>query len=481
MKQTHFYNHIPARFNLISKNFLDFYLRNTFPFLIFFAALFFILFYLLNYFTPLLGDDYSYSFICGTEQRVKSIRDIFESQCAHYFIWGGRVVVHFFAQLFLFIGKPAFNFINGFAYIFFTFLIYYHINAYKPIRVSLYVVINLLIWFFIPLYGEAMLWLTGASNYLWGTMIVLAFLLPYRLFSQNNKFRLNLWQTILFTLFALIAGCTNENTAGAAILLVLFFLFYYRKKMLIKIPVWAVSGLIAVCIGYFCMIMAPGNFIRAGEVESKHTLVVQLLIRLFFITRDLYLNMYSLFFIAGVLLALFVYHANNKFAEFKDIKTKILMYFITSIAAIYCMLLSPAFPLRTWMGPICYFFILIGLLYVNLPQEKIIKKITRLSLIFAILPFCVSYVYALSDAKQVSDFVNNRTSEIIRQKENGVTYIETTSIVADDIHNPRVTYDDVSSTTDFYSNQAISLYYGIDSIKAVRQDIYSEKRLTKFR
>jgi len=71
----------------------------------------------LNWYTPLMMDDYDYSFSWSTGERVAGVGDILASQAQHYLLWGGRSVVHFLAQLFLFLGKPAFNIANSVMYL----------------------------------------------------------------------------------------------------------------------------------------------------------------------------------------------------------------------------------------------------------------------------------------------------------------------------------------------------------------------------
>ena len=63
----------------------------------------------LNVRTPLMMDDYDYSFSWSTGERLSGLADILRSQAAHYRLWGGRSVVHALAQLFLYWGKPVFN------------------------------------------------------------------------------------------------------------------------------------------------------------------------------------------------------------------------------------------------------------------------------------------------------------------------------------------------------------------------------------
>ena len=62
----------------------------------------------LNAHTPLMMDDYDYSFSWSTGERIDGIADVLASQAAHYRLWGGRSVVHALAQLFLWLGKPVF-------------------------------------------------------------------------------------------------------------------------------------------------------------------------------------------------------------------------------------------------------------------------------------------------------------------------------------------------------------------------------------
>lgn len=67
---------------------------------------------LLNCLTPMVGDDYQYSFIFNRPERIESLADVFYSQYIHYFEWGGRSVAHFLLQFFLLLGKPVFNVFN---------------------------------------------------------------------------------------------------------------------------------------------------------------------------------------------------------------------------------------------------------------------------------------------------------------------------------------------------------------------------------
>lgn len=76
----------------------------------------------LNVFTPLIADDYSYSF--GIDGRLKNIIDVIEKQINHYFTLGGRTVAHIIAQSFLLFPKIIFSIANTAIYTLLIYVIY---------------------------------------------------------------------------------------------------------------------------------------------------------------------------------------------------------------------------------------------------------------------------------------------------------------------------------------------------------------------
>ncbi|MFX3750207.1 DUF6056 family protein, partial [Streptococcus suis] len=84
----------------------------------------------------------------------------------------------------------------------------------------------LLMWFFIPGMGSTVLWVSGAANYLWATVIILLFLLPYR-FNVSTK---RGWEEYYLPVLGLLAGLTNEVGGATTVLLALIFTVYNFKK-----------------------------------------------------------------------------------------------------------------------------------------------------------------------------------------------------------------------------------------------------------
>jgi len=465
----------------VCRRLYNFYAGHKVFFFTFSAALIFICIYVLNHLTPLLADDYCYSFLLGTEDRLTNFGDIFKSLTAQYTNTGGRVVGHFFAQLFLMLDKSIFNIANSLIYVLFLFLIYFHINAYKKINVGLFIFVSFSVWYFTPAFGESVLWLTGACNYLWCSTFILLFLLPYRLYSANpERFKFNAVLTVLFSLFGIIAGCTNENTGGAMIVAVCLF-FLYCKRNKIKIPMWSIFGFCTALTGYLFLMAAPGNYVRATTVEnaSAHGSLGGVLFRVMMIAKDLYVNMYFIFFIIMLLTIIYLYLNKEK-----NITTTLLtvgLYIIVSLSGVFCVILMPGsgIPQRAWFGAMAFMYIAVGLIFNALNKSKLELQIKRCFLVFLIIPLGIGYFEALADAVYINSFIAKRTEYVLDQKSKGILDVEVERITAKNEHNPRFTYDDIQNEG-FYGNIAFCKYHNINSIRSVKEHLVEGKPYAGF-
>lgn len=214
---------------------------------------------ILNFLTPLIADDFCYLFIYNRpeliNEKISGLGDILQSQVNHYYLWGGRSVVHFIAQALLLLPSFVIDLLNTIMYMVYVYLIYMMIKGRGKHSLSLFLLINLAVWLIQPAYGDTILWVTGSANYLWGTTMVLAFLLPYRLYDGPlNESRLQSGiKAILFFLYGILAGWTNENTAAAMLIISLVYIISYSANKY-KMPMWAIGGFIGAIIGYSVMI-----------------------------------------------------------------------------------------------------------------------------------------------------------------------------------------------------------------------------------
>ena len=194
-----------------------------------------------NYFTPLGGTDFAYSFIWNGanggniifgvgSQPVSSFVDIFSSQWSHYLTWSGRIVAGFFSQFFLWIGKNAFNIANAFIFAVLLLEIFY--ISIKPTRSNrlsgwrlIYIFVAL--WLCVPSFSATIFNLSGACNYLWMSVLQIFFLLPFinslsESLHEPKPSQKNFSSTIKILFIAvvgLLAGWSNETGAIATIFL----------------------------------------------------------------------------------------------------------------------------------------------------------------------------------------------------------------------------------------------------------------------
>lgn len=375
--------------------------------------------FILNILTPLISDDFAYLFVYGEDRLVSSVGDILESQENHYYMWGGRSIVHFIAQVLLILPPYVADLLNSLVYMGYIFLIYYHIKGRGKNSLSLFILITLAVWFFQPVLGDTVFWLTGAANYLWGTTLILLFLLPFRMYEgQKSNIITQISMSVIIFILGIIAGWTNENTAAAMLLiLILYCAYFYSQKW--NIPVWLITGFIGSLAGFFLMIAAPGNYVRAGG--SSFDLFV-LLYRLFNSTHTL------LFYCAPLLLVtLLMYIIFYRFPyKNSDDNLKLsLIYTIAAIAAVYAMVLSPTFPRRALFGVVTYLIIGVGILFYNLDfRHNFIRQARMLIITFGLLCFLFAFYFAIKEVNSFRHIVQEREVTIKQAKEDGKTECE---------------------------------------------------------
>lgn len=213
-----------------------------------------IIFYILNYFTPLYSDDWHYNFIYGSLENINSLSDIIKSQYIHYFNVNGRFIPHFIVQLFDgILGKEIFNIFNTIAFILFLHLSTHFVkNEYKASYLPLFLIL-MLCFFLMPSFNNCFLWMSGACNYLWVADIL--FLFNLLLFKKLNNSK---YYPILLV-FGIISGWTNEALViglGAG-----YFLYFIIKKIKpMTSQIWLLCGFY---IGTMLLIFSPGSINRA--------------------------------------------------------------------------------------------------------------------------------------------------------------------------------------------------------------------------
>lgn len=401
-------------------------------FIILFALFSYML--LINFYTPLMADDYRYAQNWEQTRHLESWSDIVDFQVVHYLEWGGRSVAHSFAQAMLFLGKPVFNVLNSLVFILLIVCIYYHARGQvtKDFEPMFLLVVMFLTWFCIPTLGETSIWLTGSCNYLWMTTLVLVFLLPYRLavvknFSQN-KLMTDFLPTVMF-IFGVLAGWTNENTGLMLIgALVLANLYCWQQRCLKN---WMLFGLLGAVFGYGCLVFAPGNYVRIEEATAEdYSFVQNHIIDPMKTISTLTLKQLPIYLLLMYLVRrIFQYKKqflnSGKWLAWKEENAEILWssccYIGLSFLALLVMCAAPTFPQRAGMGAMV--FLLIGTLNLwrlNIYAECISVKNKKIFAILMVGLWSIVAIWAGNGYHTL--YVENqaRLANIIEAKANGV-------------------------------------------------------------
>ena len=427
------------------------WIKNNYKIIIILSSIFLFM-YILNSMTPIMSDDFGYSFNLNHE-RLSGIKDIGNFQIAHYKWWGGRIVAHTLVQLFLLGPKSIFNIFNS---ICFTGLIYlmYLISKKDTKENKLIIpIIFFLVYFLQPVFGQCCLWLTGSCNYLWTTTIVLL-LIYFYVKKKETK------DSIVFTSFIFIlsigAGWTNENTSVSLfIILLLFVLLQIKEK--IKIKVWEILGLIGNIIGFIIMIAAPGNYIRKDSYTEEVSFITKMLKRFIDCTKGIF-KYELIILILFVLLICFLIYKKEK------INKNSIVFIIGSIMGVYPMIMSPTFPERSWFAIIIFGIISIAILVneIDLIGKKeyvYLKTGVILILLIIFIPSYGKLIMELNDLEivwreRITYIKNNPNEDEYKFKVYSTTNRK----------NPMYDQLDLVENPNEWPNKDIANYYNIKNI-----------------
>ncbi|SNU09829.1 hypothetical protein SAMN06297422_13114 [Lachnospiraceae bacterium] len=369
------------KFRNIKRYISDFYIKKTekiiqrkalfFLFVICILSVVFIGILFLNLHTGLVSDDvmYLYNFRTGwpeTDTHRFRITDLIQSMNYHRKIWNGRVVAHGLLQILLMLPNVSFRVVNSLLFILLGLLIYFHSSYGQKKSKSLIVLIYVMLWFFIPNFGQTILWASGAASYLWCTCIILGMLIPYRIYIENGKKRGAFFPFIILVC-GIIAGCTNENTGGALVLLCLSYclIFYIQNK---HIPLWAVTGIIGEIIGVLFLVSAQGN--QRIDSTTDFSGYINRLKDILQMFRERFILL-LIFIFLGLILNYIVRVKNNKTIKNKYVIYSLLVaaFFLSGFSSVVVLMFSAIYPPRAMFIACIFMIISFGLMYNSIVFE----------------------------------------------------------------------------------------------------------------
>jgi len=415
------------------------------------------LFYLyLNLTIPLYADDYWYSLVFGTSRHLESLRDVWVSQSLHYRTWGGRTVAHSLGQLALMGSRQTlvFRFFNAAVFTGLNLLmVRLAVDSSRP-DWKLFLLSFLLFWLFVPRLGETTLWLIGSVNYLWNAFFVLLFLDISRNISQGRTGRISesregLILPVVFHVFlGLLAGWGFETTSLTGLLIALFFLVSGVQKLK-QLP-----GILAYAAGYFMLVSAPGNRIRAERIDASGSLFSKVLDNL-----PRYIGMHVLSW-ALLLFLLLLFVCSLRTKGLKKTPHRAWLFLIAGILNNGLMLAAPSIPMRSGFGA-SVFFIISALILVA--DMELFRK--RVFTVFLTAMAVFSLVTAVDSGISYGKLkvLDNERKSIARDAlAAGASEFEWP--LPDVRFNQRVFERDIRSSPSYWVNGHVARFYNVNAV-----------------
>lgn len=458
----------------------------------------FVFFYIFNYLTPMAyGDDYVYSFIWQGHSeyeplvdpalRVSSWSDLAVSLKLHYFTWSGRTVGHMLTQLFLWLGKDVFNIFNAFISVLLLVEIYWCVNkgvVTLNLKLNRVCWVFFAVWAFTPGFSPVFFWLTGACNYLWMAVFLLAFLIPYirKFYFFEEQIAFNGWFKAGMFFLGIIAGWSNENSI--CWIASFLFLFLYCNRQRKDFESWMAWGLTGLLLGYALLMLSPGNVVRLhAEVGTTYSWF-----NLNFFKEKFVIFLASLFFQFLLwyfcLRSVFMLRAKamqNELLKKEQLLVKVLCF--VSFCMTSVMVFSPGFPPRSAFPGTVQLVIAAGIL-LRVEQEfdiAIIKNNAK-KFLFAVgltyfiitsaTTFYGFYDYHIQIDNMLS-FVKNSEkakNEIVTVP--ALVPVSEALANASGLHMP---YYKMSEDDKDWRNVAFAKYYGIKGIRTVDKNKENQK------
>ena len=332
----------------------------------------FLMIFIYNFLTPYYTDDYAYAL---EVQEARSLWDLIKQQYAEYMYHNCRVIGQFNLRVFLTMDKWVFNIANSVMFVALVLLIYASVKRKKKHDIFVLLLSLAFVWRYSVRFGETMLWLCGSCNYLWGSVIMIGFLVWYRhqLERTGNTMKHPVLTAIIGFVFGLAAGWCNENTSGGIFLAWIFFTWIYlmnrnadtmegdsRESWLTRLKTgmqaYMITSGAGVACGLLAMVLCPGIRSRVDDTDETFTGLAKLLSRFYKITvsiEELFGEVLILLLIAIVILVL-----QKKWKSWKAVvSNESVIFGLVALASSYALIVIPPPTPRAYYGVGVFLFI----------------------------------------------------------------------------------------------------------------------------
>ena len=417
----------------------------------------FAIFFMMSCLTPMLADDFSYSFSYADGRRIENIGDIIRSLCAHRQTMNGRMFSHGLTMLFLLLPKMVFNFANAVNAVLLLLLFHKYLENNEPGRTLIFALCSaLLIWAFMPVFGQVFLWLDGSLNYSWALTVVMAFLYPFycAFVGKTTALSGKLWLRILYILFAFVAGGYSENASCAAIFAAICFAAPAFKKK--NLPSYLSFAWISACLGFLFLMTAPAESGRAAQTDLLG--IAKNVQRVFEAPWQELSLLYFLF--AALLVSSVICRADKKNV------IAAVIFFLGSAVSILVFVFAVYFPWRSLCAPTVFLTAACVLLLREIWAKG--KKYAG-PILTAVLTvnFLFSFVLGLGDIVVMYMESQQRTAAIEEGIAQGIDPIEIHQYSSNTKYAACYLLPDVYDDSTLWPNYDMAAYYGAPAIVGI--------------
>ena len=422
----------------------------------------FLVLLVLNFLTPMLADDYIYLYSFETQVRITSVKDIFQSMVAHATIMNGRVIPHFFNQLFLMLPSPIFKSLNACIYILFLLGIY---RLVREDRASydwkLLLIIDGALFLLPPVFGQTYLWQTGSLSYLWRDALMVWVFGTFANAVYSHTPVKGVGKMILLALASLyICNATENGAVGILFMMLICVIWLATQKR--QIP-----PALFVCISFGVCGMLISLFSPSGQ-RNLHTLVSDI-----GIISDNYQRSFSIWLSNALwpsvaYIALFFAAAISQKPN-RDRLAFSMGLFLASLVCCFTMTMASYYPLRAMVISI-NLIIIASVMVMTEIHTTIRLWLTRALTVSFALALTLQVFSALPYAYNRYKMNQERSLQILEQHGNGEKDITTFGILGKSRYDAFFDLHELTDDPTYSVNVYFAKYYDLRSIAVDRYE-----------
>ncbi len=147
----------------------------------------------------------------------------------------------------------------------------------KPDDALVFVTIVAMACACIPELGPMLFYRAFTGNYLYGLVLELLWIVPYRFHVDAPREPRLWWAPVMFVL-GVLAGLSNEHTVPAfAVAAGLGCILFVRRGE--RLAPWMIAGLVGLVAGYLLLMFAPGQQLRYDGLATQQTIIQRIVER----------------------------------------------------------------------------------------------------------------------------------------------------------------------------------------------------------